>query len=123
MAPYHGGEPSNFGEQRTPSHKAFINLMRASSPPLELGNICRRINDVLTGIKATRRTEDHGLIDANGMRDIWRSLDRCWQDLESIKRTRQEHDDGLRRYEITQYVSAWQVSEYSSHFTSHTLTK
>ena len=84
--------------------------MHSASTPLELGNICRKIHDVLTGIKATRRAEDHGLVDANGMREIWRDLDRNWQDLEAMKRAPLQHDNALRRLEINQYASGWQVS-------------
>ncbi|KAF8905979.1 hypothetical protein CPB84DRAFT_1770713 [Gymnopilus junonius] len=115
MFPYHVGGTSHVGAQGATSHKNFIDLMRASSPPLELGNVCRRIHDVVTGIKATRRAENHGLIDANGLRDIWRSLDRCWQDLDLIKCPRQEHEEDPRRYEITQYASAWQIFIFECH--------
>jgi len=83
--------------------------MHASSAPLKLSNVCRRIHAVLTGIKATRRAEDHGLIDASGMREIWRDLDRCWQELETMNRAPLENDSIVRRIEISQYVSAWQV--------------
>lgn len=86
-----------------------MNLMHSSLTPLDLNNVCRRIHDVLTGIKATRRAEDHGLIDAHSMREIWRDLDRAWQDLESKKRAPMEQDNVLMRLELTQYVGAWQV--------------
>lgn len=65
---------------------------------------------MLTGIKATRRAEHHGLVDANGMRDIWRDLDRCWEDFESEKRAPLEHDNVACLLERDLYTSAWQVS-------------
>ncbi|KDR81460.1 hypothetical protein GALMADRAFT_134896 [Galerina marginata CBS 339.88] len=113
--PYHPHESVNFSPPESASQKAFIHLMHAASAPLDISNICRRIHSVLTGIKATRRAEDHGLIDAHGMRDIWRGLDRCWQELESMKRAPLEHDNFLRRLEINQYVSSWQIFIFECH--------
>jgi len=84
--------------------------MRMSSTPLELGTVCRKIHTVLAGSKATRRAEEHGLIDANGMREIWRDLDHCWQELDAMKHMSDQ--DNLRRSEVVQYVHAWQVSRY-----------
>lgn len=83
--------------------------MQMSSASLELGTICRKIHSVLTGSKATRRAEEHGLVDANGMREIWRDLDHCWQELDSLKHSTSDKDKS-RRSEIVQYVHAWQVS-------------
>ena len=107
---YHRADTGGFGSHELSSHKAYVQLMHSASTPLELSNVCRKIHDVLTGIKATRRAEDHGLVDANGMREIWRDLDRNWQDLEAMKRAPLQHDNALRRLEINQYASGWQVS-------------
>ena len=101
-------------------HKAYIQLITAASAPLDLSNVCRRIHSVLTGIKATRRAEHHGLVDANGMRDIWRDLDRCWKEVESEKRAPMEHDNLARRLERDLYTSGWQVS-LKSRFHDHVL--
>lgn len=109
MGPYHVQELGGFSSRDSSSHKAYMNLMHSSLTPLDLNNVCRRIHDVLTGIKATRRAEDHGLIDAHSMREIWRDLDRAWQDLESKKRAPIEQDNVVMRLELTQYVGAWQV--------------
>lgn len=91
-------------------HKAYIQLITAASTPLDLSNVCRSIHSVLTGVKATRRAEHHGLVDANGMRDIWRDLDRCWEEFESEKRAPLEHDNVARCFERELYTSGWQVS-------------
>ncbi|PPQ64017.1 hypothetical protein CVT24_009391 [Panaeolus cyanescens] len=101
--------------RESPAYKAYLQLVHSSAIPLELSNICRKIHAVLTGIKATRRAEEHGLIDAHGMRDIWRDLDRCWQDLESMKRSSNERDDASRRMEVEQYASLWQIFIFDCH--------
>jgi hypothetical protein len=100
--------------------KEYIQLITAASAPLDLNNVCRKIHSVLTGIKATRRAEHHGLVDANGMRDIWRDLDRCWKEFESEKRAPMEHDNITRRLERDLYTSGWQVS-LKSRFHEHVL--
>lgn len=105
------------GQYSRDFHKAYIQLITAASAPLDLSNVCRRIHSVLTGIKATRRAEHHGLVDANGMRDIWRDLDRCWKEFDSEK---QEHDNAARRLERDLYTSGWQVS-LKSRFHDHVL--
>jgi hypothetical protein len=101
-------------------HKAYIQLITAASAPLDLSNVCRRIHSVLTGIKATRRAEHHGLVDAKGMRDIWKDLDRCWKEFESEKRAPMEHDNVARRLERDLYTNGWQVS-LKSGFHDHVL--
>lgn len=109
VGPYHSSSTDDFGGPHSSSHQSYVRLMHAASAPLRLSNVCRRIHAVLTGIKATRRAEDHGLIDASGMREIWRDLDRCWQELATMNRAPLENDSIVRRIEISQYVSAWQV--------------
>ena len=63
---------------------------------------------VLTGGKAARRAEEHYLVDANGMREIWRDLDQCWQELESMLSSVPEGEKA--RFEVSQYIHGWQVS-------------
>jgi len=82
--------------------------VRATSTPLELAKICRNIHTVLTGGKAARRAEEHYLVDANGMREIWRDLDQCWEELESMMRSVPEGESA--RFEVSQYIHGWQVS-------------
>ena len=82
--------------------------------PLAIAAICRRIHSTLTGPKALRRAEEHGVVDAHGMRDIWHDLDRCWGELEARRRSVQAQDPNDagaadRGMEVDQYVSAWQV--------------
>jgi hypothetical protein len=59
---------------------------------------------VLTGPKAIKRAEEHGLVDAHGMREIWEDLDHCWKEFDAMRRT---NSDAL---DIEQYVGVWQVS-------------
>jgi hypothetical protein len=77
--------------------------------PLRINGICRRVHEVLTGTKAAKCAEGHGLIEANGMREVWRDLDRCWRDLEVLKETILQDGDHTRRVYIEQYACAWQV--------------
>ena len=109
MTTHHVVEAANLGRQYPSSQKALVDLMHWSSHPLQIGGVCRRIHDVVTGLRATRRVEDHGVIDANGLRDIWRSLDRSWQDLDAFKRSRQNFEKDLHHDEVSQYADAWQV--------------
>ncbi|KAF5330912.1 hypothetical protein D9619_005846 [Psilocybe cf. subviscida] len=90
--------------------------------PLAIGAICRRIHSALTGPKALRRAEEHGLVDAHGMREIWRDLDRCWGELEARRRSvqiqAQDANDAAaadRSAEVDQYVSAWQIFIFECH--------
>lgn len=115
VGPYHTSNADDCGGPHPSSHRSYIQLMHATSAPLKLSNVCRRIHAVLTGIKATRRAEDHGLIDAAGMREIWRDLDRCWQELATMNRAPFENDSIVHRIEISQYVSAWQIFIFECH--------
>ncbi|KAH9484158.1 hypothetical protein JR316_0003638 [Psilocybe cubensis] len=113
--PYHLQDSAAFNGQESPARRTLMQLMHSSAAPLDLSNLCRKIHTVLTGVKATRRTEEHGVIDADGMRDIWRGLDRCWQELEVMKQQISEQDNLMRRLEINQYVSAWQIFIFECH--------
>lgn len=96
-----------------PSPRSYIRLINGSSMPLHLSDICRRIHMALTGIKAARRAEEHGLIDAQGMHEIWRDLDHCWREFEAIRRGSQFSD-----YDIVhkdQYASGWQIFIFECH--------
>ncbi|KAF9532331.1 hypothetical protein CPB83DRAFT_759588 [Crepidotus variabilis] len=97
------------------AHKDYMQVLRNSSIPLELAKICRRIHTVLTGPRATRRAEDHGLVDANGMREIWRDLDRCWQELLALKQLPVELEGSARRLELNQYVDSWRIFIFECH--------
>lgn len=90
------------------SQLAYVRLLRASSTPLELAKICRNIHAILTGSKAARRAQEHYLVDANGMREIWRDLDQCWQELDSMLCSVPEGEDA--KFDVSQYVHGWQVS-------------
>ncbi|KAF9483839.1 hypothetical protein BDN70DRAFT_798935 [Pholiota conissans] len=115
MAPYHIPELGSFGGRDSSTHKTYMHLWHSSLAPLDLNKICRKIHNVLTGLKATRRAEDHGLIDAHGMREIWQDLDRAWQELENRKRAPMEPDNFLARLEFNQYISAWQIFIFECH--------
>ena len=64
------------------SNKEFVQL---TAMPLRLSSVCHKVHDVLTGLKAARRVEEHGLIDANGMHEIWQDLEQCWHGFVAMK--------------------------------------
>lgn len=97
--------PQRPHSQRGSPPQSYLQLTQLFSIPLMLGNICRKVHAVLTGPKATRRAEDHGLIDAHGMRDIWEDLDRCWEEFDTFRKAGL-NDTGL---DIELYVGGWQV--------------
>lgn len=84
-----------------------VQLGHLSTIPFRLSCVCRRIHDVLTGPKAAQRVEQHGLIDASGMREIWYELDQCWQGLSAMK------DNvalNMGKVNTENFVDAWLVS-------------
>ncbi len=90
--------------------KSFEELTQMSRIPLRINGVCRKIHEVLTGVKAARCAEEHGLIEANGMREIWRDLDSCWQDLDVLRETILQDEDPARRVYVEQYTCGWQAS-------------
>ncbi|KAG5645911.1 hypothetical protein DXG03_005058 [Asterophora parasitica] len=98
----------------TPQRRALYNMSRLFSLPLQLDTVCRKVHAVLTGPRATRRAEEHGLIDAHGMREIWEDLDHCWKDFGSMRRGGASPQESLR---IEHYVSAWQIYIFEIHNT------
>ncbi|XP_006458258.1 hypothetical protein AGABI2DRAFT_183343 [Agaricus bisporus var. bisporus H97] len=104
----------------THTHEGLITGMKGgrfvlSRIPLRINGICRRVHEVLTGTKAARCAEGHGLIEANGMREVWRDFDRCWRDLEVLKETVLRDDDPTRRVYTEQYACAWQIVIFECH--------
>lgn len=106
MSPYHHQEISHLGPKEAAAYKSYMKLMYTSSVCLDISNICRKMHSVLPNAKDSRRTAQHGLVDANGMRDIWHGLDRCWKELDGMKRA---SIDDPRRREIEQFVAGWQI--------------
>ncbi|KAF8078106.1 hypothetical protein FPV67DRAFT_1405405 [Lyophyllum atratum] len=89
--------------------QALFSTSQLFTVPLQLSAVCRKVHTVLTGPKATRRAEEHGLIDAHGMREIWEDLDRCWQQFDIMRRSGSSEQESLDR---EQFISAWQVSRF-----------
>ncbi|KAG6817097.1 hypothetical protein H0H87_012865 [Tephrocybe sp. NHM501043] len=92
--------------------QAFYRTSQLFSLPLQLGAICRKVHHVLTGPKATRRAEEHGLIDAHGMREIWEDLDLCWKHFDSMRRNGPLEQESAS---LEQFVSAWQIYIFECH--------
>ncbi|KAG6917794.1 hypothetical protein DXG01_001066 [Tephrocybe rancida] len=106
----HGLLPQSESHPSTAA-QTFYRTSQLFSLPLQLGAICRKVHHVLTGPKATRRAEEHGLIDAHGMREIWEDLDLCWKHFDSMRR------NGILEQEsasLEQFVSAWQCMTRTS---------
>ncbi|TFK42735.1 hypothetical protein BDQ12DRAFT_623993 [Crucibulum laeve] len=97
------------------SSESFLELINTMSLPLNLSGVCRKIHTVLTGPKAMRRAEEHGLIDANGMREIWRELDHCWQEFNSLQRDAANDDHPAIRMNTERFVAGWQIFIFECH--------
>ncbi|KAJ3774794.1 hypothetical protein EV361DRAFT_877488 [Lentinula raphanica] len=89
------------------------------SIPLHLSSVCRKIHAVLTGAKATRRVELGGGIDAEGMREIWEGLDRCWEKFEAVRRNTSASAGGSMVGDVDiqteRFVSCWQIFIFECH--------
>lgn len=88
--------------------RSFLQLANTSSLPLQLSTVCRKVHTVLTGMKATRRADEHGLIDAHGMRGIWRDLDHCWSEFDKLKQLLIDEDPSHHQH-TEQFITGWQV--------------
>ncbi|KAF9453286.1 hypothetical protein P691DRAFT_720161 [Macrolepiota fuliginosa MF-IS2] len=121
-----GGAVSNLGSQHLLHQqyhersqlslaKSVEELSQMSRIPLRINTICRRVHEVLTGVKAAKCAEEHGLIEANGMREIWRDLDRCWRELDVLKESILQAEDPTRRGYIEQYACGWQIFIFECH--------
>ncbi|KAF5391806.1 hypothetical protein D9757_001781 [Collybiopsis confluens] len=103
-----------------------LNSLRASSPssgthpylqithlfsiPLHLSSVCRKVHANLTGVKAARKAEEGRGIDAEGMRDIWEGLDRCWEEFEAVRRSASSSAGvGDVDVQVERFVSGWQI--------------
>ncbi|KAJ3565842.1 hypothetical protein NP233_g7386 [Leucocoprinus birnbaumii] len=95
--------------------KSFDELTQMTRIPLRINSVCRRVHEVLTGAKAARCAEEHGLIEANGMREIWHDLDRFWCELDAVKETILQDDDATRRAYLEQYACCWQLFIFECH--------
>ncbi|KAG5716270.1 hypothetical protein E4T56_gene10634 [Termitomyces sp. T112] len=98
--------------QSAAAAQVFLRTSQLFSLPLQLSTICRRVHSVLTGSKATRRAEEHGLIDAQGMREIWEDLDLCWKQFDSMRRNGSSDPESAS---LDQFVSAWQIYIFECH--------
>ena len=75
--------------------------------PLHLAAVCWKINAALTSVTAMRRIEDGQGIDAQGMREIWEGLDRCWEDFDGIRLSTAATEESV--FDLQRFVGAWQV--------------
>nr|WMI31375.1 ZCP1 [Flammulina filiformis] len=85
----------------------YTQLTHLFAIPLRISTVCRRMHTLLTGPKAARRAEEGGGVDGEGIREILDGLQRCWEDLESVKRPGaidMEVDSQVERF-----ASAWQI--------------
>jgi len=88
------------------SSQFYFQATQLFSIPLQLGAACRKVHSVLTGPKATRRAEEHGLVDAHGMREVWEDLDHCWREFDAMMR---RSANGQGALDLEQFCGAWQV--------------
>lgn len=90
--------------------RSFDELFQTTRIPLSVGGVCRKVHEVLMGPKAVKCIEAHGLIEASGMWEIWRELDRLWRELTAIKETVIRDGGVSQRFFVEQYTCGWQVS-------------
>ncbi|KAL1669321.1 hypothetical protein GGG16DRAFT_127897 [Schizophyllum commune] len=81
--------------------------------PLHLAAVCWKINAALTSVSAMRRIEDGQGIDAQGMREIWDGLDRCWEDFDGIRLSTAASEESV--FDLQRFVGAWQVAIFECH--------
>ncbi|RXW24917.1 hypothetical protein EST38_g972 [Candolleomyces aberdarensis] len=98
-----------------PDAQKYNRLINSSTLPSQLNVICRRIHNILTGPRAARRAEEHNLIDAHGMREIWNDLDRCWRDFNAIRCSASTNEDSASRFDTESYACAWMIFIFECH--------
>ncbi|KAJ3741826.1 hypothetical protein DFH05DRAFT_1558769 [Lentinula detonsa] len=103
-SPYSGAHP-------------YLQVTHLFSIPLHLSSVCRKIHAILTGAKAAHKAEVSGRIDAEGMREIWDGLDRCWEEFEAIRRGTSASAGGSMDVDIQteRFVSCWQIFIFECH--------
>lgn len=95
--------------------RSLDELFQMTRIPLSLGGVCRKVHEVLTGAKAAKCVEEHGLIEASGMWEIWRDLDRFWRELVAIKETVLRDGGASQRFYVEQYACGWQLFIFECH--------
>lgn len=101
--------PSSSLPIHQPDAQKYNRLISSSTLPSQLSVICRNIHSILTGPKAARRAEEHNLIDAHGMREIWNDLDRCWREFDTIRCNASTNEDSASRCDTERYACAWMI--------------
>ncbi|KAF8894459.1 hypothetical protein BD779DRAFT_1501136 [Infundibulicybe gibba] len=99
-----------YSQRASPSH-SYLQLTQLFSTPLGLSAVCRKVHNVLTGPRATRRAAEHGLIDAHGMRDIWEDLDRYWDEFDGVQRSVHEQ----KNFDTERFIAAWKIFIFECH--------
>jgi hypothetical protein len=94
--------------QRSPGQSSYLSTAPLFALPLLLSGVCRKVHAVLTGRRAQARARANGAVDimADGLRDIWDRLDRCWEGFDALRR-----NGGICRAEdeTEKYIGGWQV--------------
>lgn len=106
---YGQGSPPSPPSLLSPEAQQYQRLISSSTLPSHLNMTCRKIHNVLTGPRAQRRAEEHNLIDANGMREVWNDLDRCWREFDGIRRNAASNEDPASRCDTERYACAWLI--------------
>ncbi|KAF7359330.1 Zn(2)-C6 fungal-type domain-containing protein [Mycena sanguinolenta] len=99
---------SSHPQLATPIH-AYTSTADSFAIPLHLSEVCRRVYVVLTGVRAARRAQEGGGIDAEGMRNVWDGLEQCWEDFEALRCRPNLPDD------FQMFISAWQLYIFECH--------
>ncbi|KAJ7261330.1 hypothetical protein B0H12DRAFT_1013547 [Mycena haematopus] len=99
---------SSHPQLATPIH-AYVNTADSFAIPLHLSAVCRRVYVVLTGTRASRRAQEGGGVDAEGMRNVWDGLEQCWEDFAALRCRPNLPDD------FHMFISAWQLYIFECH--------
>lgn len=80
---------------------------------LAVSHACRAIHSTLTGPRARRRTGSGIAVPREAVREIWDSLERCWDNFETLRRNPSgvgaTGGDIIRGEDVERFVSGWQI--------------
>ncbi|KAG7086608.1 hypothetical protein E1B28_002552 [Marasmius oreades] len=77
--------------------------------PLRLSTLIRKAHRIILSPRASKTIEANGgIVDAVAMRDLWKDLDSCWEELACIRKA--GHGG-----EIEKWTSAWQLIIFECH--------
>lgn len=77
-----------------------------ASVPIRISDVCRQVHS-LTSPKARRSLS----VDEESLNYAWNTLDRCWKELDDIRRQIGTNDQLIDVEDMERFINAWQVSD------------